>query len=263
MSTSYTLGIVKRYAVVVAFMVGIIGGTGLVFADTLLPVNLVSYWKFNEHSGDAVDSVGSNTLYNTTGVTYAHGVLRRAAYLVGTSSEYFSNSSPSGLNSNTDFSVNSWVYLDTLPSLNAEYDLVSIWNGNPSDRAWLIGLDNSSGSQMLDFATGDGSTAAGGLVSWSPATSTWYMITLVYTHATHQAQFYVNGVAQGSPITGLTDINTSIAASLGVGNRVSGNIFTYLDGRVDETGYWTRDLSQWNIRHLYNHGYGMSYPFSY
>ena len=64
---------------------------------------LVSYWKLDETSGNAVDNIGGNTGVNTN-VTYAAGkinngaVFNGTAYLTGSTSSY------------QVFTYNAWVY---------------------------------------------------------------------------------------------------------------------------------------------------------
>ena len=53
--------------------------------------NLVSYWKLDESSGNAADSVGSNTLTNTNTVTYSAGKINNGADFERDSAQYFSN----------------------------------------------------------------------------------------------------------------------------------------------------------------------------
>ena len=47
--------------------------------------NLVSYWKLDESSGNAADSVGSNTLTNTGTATYAAGKINNGVVVNGSS----------------------------------------------------------------------------------------------------------------------------------------------------------------------------------
>jgi len=74
-----------------------------------------SYWKFDQSSGDAIDSTGGNTLTNANGVTYVPGKLNNASYLGGTG--YFINTT---LNNNpTAFGYNNFTYafwIKTTPS---------------------------------------------------------------------------------------------------------------------------------------------------
>lgn len=58
--------------------------------------NLVSYWKLDESSGNASDSVGSNTLTNNGTAGYASGKINNAVDF-GTGDNLFFNCSPDHL----------------------------------------------------------------------------------------------------------------------------------------------------------------------
>ena len=74
-----------------------------------LTTNLVSYWKLDESSGNAADSVGSNTLTNTGTATYGTGKINNGIVLNG-SSQYAVNTSLSSSISNSSYSVSAWIY---------------------------------------------------------------------------------------------------------------------------------------------------------
>lgn len=44
-----------------------------------LSTNLISYWKLDETSGNAVDSVGSNTLTNNNSVSFSTALINNGA----------------------------------------------------------------------------------------------------------------------------------------------------------------------------------------
>src|SRR3990167_10109236 len=56
--------------------------------------NITAYWKLDESSGNAADSVASNTLTNTNTVGYSAGKINNAADFVGANSTYFIAGSP-------------------------------------------------------------------------------------------------------------------------------------------------------------------------
>src|SRR3990167_8093050 len=79
-----------------------------------LITNLISYWKFDEASGNAADSQGSETLTNNATITYSAGALNNAADLVAASSQYFSRASNANLQTgDIDYTISCWVKLTT------------------------------------------------------------------------------------------------------------------------------------------------------
>src|SRR3989344_3474903 len=70
-----------------------------------------SYWKYDESSGVASDSTGSNTLTNNNTITYSAGKTNNASNLVAANSQWFSiaNGTWSNLDPTTSFSLSFWL----------------------------------------------------------------------------------------------------------------------------------------------------------
>ena len=71
-----------------------------------LTTNIVAYWKFDESSGNAMDSTGNgNTLTNVNTVTYSAGKINNGANFVAASSQYFSATAAAPASGNGSFSI--------------------------------------------------------------------------------------------------------------------------------------------------------------
>ena len=84
-----------------------------------LTTNLVSYWTLNETSGNAADSLGVNTLTNTSTVAYSSGKINNGALMVGATPSYFAitNGSQTGLGlTGGEMSVAFWIKMTSLPA---------------------------------------------------------------------------------------------------------------------------------------------------
>ena len=215
--------------------------------------NLVSYWKLDEASGNAADSVGSNTLTNVNSVTYTTGKINNGALTARTGSKYFSitDTSQSGLDFGTgDFTFNIWIKPS---SIGAGDGFFSKGAGGGNSQYWMR-FNNNTGN-VLTFLTSQGagetivSTSAAGIT-----TGNWYMLTFKRSGTTLSIK-----VNAGTAVTATGTVrncdNTS-AFLLGAG---PGNI--PFDGILDEVGVWSRATTDAEDTQLYNAGAGFTYPF--
>ena len=222
--------------------------------------NLTAYWKFDESSGNASDSVGSNTLTNNNTATYSTGKINNGAYCVDASNQYFSRSSANDLRLKDDFSISAWFYFDSTGIM---------WlvdKRSESGQDFSIYALYFSGSNTLALRTTNGSSSSlvDRSVAWTPSTSTWYHIVVTRKASDGSIKFYVNGSQQGSTQTGYTgSLHDNSDLPFYVGRyKDSGENDRDLDGRVDELGMWSRELTSTEVGELYNSGDGLQYPFT-
>ena len=219
---------------------------------------LVSYWKFDESSGNALDSVGTNTLTNNGAIQYALGKINNAADLESSSSQYYSlsDASQTGLDPAADFSWCEWVNYESLPTA---YQNVYLAKRGPSNFSYQFGLYDNSGQFEFDaILSSNGTSLTEKTINWTPSTGTWYHLCFSYKASTGTGKFYVNGSQFGSDLTGFP---TSVFDGTGAVYISWDTVAGYLDGKMDETGFWSRELSSAEISQLYNGGAGKQYPF--
>ena len=219
--------------------------------------NLVSYWKLDESSGNAADSVGSNTLTNTGTTSYGAAKINNGAIFSrasGTHKLAIADASQTGLDFSTTLSFSLWAKFasDTGDQMRMVRKI-----GNSGEFAYDFYYD-ASGNTLACRFSGNGTsltTTASG--SWTPTNGTWYH--LVLTYSAGAVNFYVNG----SLLTSTTNAVTSIyngAATFTLGN--SDDLSAEFDGMLDEVGVWSRALSANEVSKLYNGGIGSQYTFT-
>lgn len=223
-----------------------------------LLTNLVSYWKLDESSGNASDSVGSNTLTNNNSATYAAGKINNGVDLEVSSNQSLSilDASQSGLDLLEDFTFSHWVKFETLPASNSRYHTIF-----KQDQYQFRCIDvDAGGNKTLMLYLRDATGFYNPNVAWTPSTGVLYFVCVKRVKSTGIVTFYVNGSIQGSAqSTSRTAdlLNTAnkfeIGADGGTGN---------FDGIIDEIGVWSRALSDSEITELYRSGSGNQYPFS-
>ena len=232
-------------------------------AQAALTDSLVSYWKFNETSGDAADSHGANTLTNTNTATYSTGHINNACYLAEASNQYFAVGDTASLDITGDISMSCWVYLANITE-QMLFMNKSNWDGG-SNIAYVFYIDGAS-KLTVDLSS-DGSQAVGSYHRETQSTAsvsatTWTMVTATFDVDTNNVDLYVNGSVvtstqtYGTGVSGIHNSNQDL--SIG-GAATAAN--DKLDGRMDECGIWSRTLTSGEVSELYNAGSGLSYPF--
>lgn len=220
--------------------------------------NLISYWKFDESSGNAEDAHGTNDLTNNNATAFATGKINNGADLERSSAQSFSiaDASQSGLDFSDALTFSMWVKFES--ALGREYYIAKrLGAGNQRSYLWYQADANS---MNFDWQS-NGTTGTGVAVSWSPSTSTWYHI--VVTKTGTSVKFYVNGSQQGTTQTGAfsTIFNGTTKFEIGQWTEDAASNRSF-DGFIDEVGVWNRALDASEIAQLYNSGSGLAYPFS-
>lgn len=213
--------------------------------------NLVSYWKLDESSGNAADSVGSNTLTNTNTATFGAGKINNGTTLARASSQRFLGGTTASLQPASALTFSMWIYVNKSP---VSYCAIAGNTLSGNQRGYLFDMNVSGKS--LAFQIGNGTW---GIVSTTYTVGSWTHIVGTWDGAT--VRLYKNGTGVGTPVSKASITYTSCGFSLGTyyNDTTSANMF---DGMIDEVGIWSRALSATEVTELYNSGNGKQYPFS-
>lgn len=233
-------------------------------APSTLPNGLISYWKLDEASGTATDSVGSNTLTDNNTCTSAAGQVGTARQFVAAQSESLSiadNASFSAISAGMTISM--WVYPDTLPN---DVSMCTKW-AYATDGEWVLDLNGATWQPRMVVATssGDPGTTSGKGPGSLVALTTWTHLVWLFDGAgalnADRLKLYVNGAAQTLTFSGTIPATIrNGTAPLRIG-AWSGSLTRYWNGRIDETGLWSRALTAGEVATLYNAGAGITHPF--
>ena len=249
----------KRLLIVMSLLVLMVGSVSGATID-----NLVSYWKFDEASGDAIDAHGSYD-GTTSGITY--GVTGKINdCFTFTSGDYVDMGDQADFEHTDGFSWSIWMKpTNTInaAAVSSFFFLMSKNEGGTVDGDVMIFWDANNPFSPDDghllFMITEGATD---YACYSNANSftadTWYHVVVTYDDAT--LKMYVDGVLQDDEesLAG-SDVGTN-AAPLRVCAH-SATAFTFL-GEADEVGVWDRALTQSEVTALYNSGNGLAYPFA-
>lgn len=216
--------------------------------------SLVSYWKLDESSGNAADSHGSNTMTNTGSVAYSAAKINNGATVQDDAGKYFSSSVVSTA-SNT-FGLSMWVNLTGTSLASPFYR-----NGTISaNNGYGIGVGASSG--RFDRAGTDNGNYLNLLVDavgWLPfgsfgGSGTFHV---VVTRGATTWTAYINGVVCANTYT--YDLFAAPTGSTYIGHEQGSSGAAV---RLDEIGFWNKELTEADAIALYNAGTGLAYPLT-
>lgn len=232
----------KYYISILLFIVTVI--TVISFTKTALsaqdypPQGLVSYWKFDEGSGNiAHDSVGPNdgTIH---GATWAEGLINGALSFDGIDDFVDVGTDPS-LDLTSQFTIGAWVYFN-----NQSIDLSIFGSSNPdvlrrfSFRSNCITLSDSSGQIELGVPIP--------AKQWVYCAATWDGKTIkAYINAKLTGSVNWNGTLPPAH-DNLIGMFTTALRDPGGGEKG-----WYMDGLIDELLIYNRALSIEEIRQYY------------
>jgi hypothetical protein len=225
---------------------------GLIDAGVRSGVSLLSgltaYWALGEASGTRFDSLGVNNLSDNGGVGSATGIVGNGSSHTAASSQYLSVGGSLTANG-VDRSLSMWVYPTNVSVQRG------IASGGPAGAPlstlplFIVGYRRGGGSGAFYVYCGggyrDGSTVA--------ALNTWYHVVYTYNASSTNVGLWINGTRE----VNLNQVDSQTAPTLYIGSGFT----AYHDGRIDEVGLWSRELTSTEIALLYNNGVGTSWPF--
>lgn len=223
--------------------------------------NLISYWKFDESSGNAADSVGSNPLTNNNTATFVPGKIYNAADLEKDTIQYFSilDADQTGLDFSDAVSFSMWIKPESLVIFANHLVTKSSDTGPSYLYRFLIEYDTAYGLAWYSYSNPNGSVGGRTGAQYPFIPGNWYHIVVTKTGTT--IVFYVNGNA----LTNFEDLAPAVIADgtapFCVGVRFQSGSYLPFDGLIDELGAWNRALTSDEVTTLYNGGRGLSYPF--
>lgn len=217
--------------------------------------SLISYWKLDEASGNALDAHSTNELTETSGtIAAATGKVGGARDFEMLDTEYFTRADNAALSTgDIDFSLACWIN----PESSATSAILGKWQWDGSgEHEWVLWLNSMT--PTFSVSTNGTSIAASAVWGSGLSTATWYFIVIWHDSVNNQIGISVNA---GTPVTashsgGVRD--GTHAFDIGGSNNAS-----FYDGLIDEVGFWKKVLTSDERTLLYNGGNGLPYPFAF
>ena len=220
--------------------------------------SLVSYWKLDEASGNALDAHGTNDLTDHNTVTSIAGKINNGRHFAAASSEYFSHTTNASLETgDIDFTLSAWAYLD---SFDGNRMIISKFTA-PPDFEWRVFLQpfGADNARFTVSNTGSGSDGNVTNASGTITTGQWYFVVAWHDSVANTINIQVNDGTVGST-SWSSGVLAAGASDLEIGSDQTGG--ELMDGIIDEVGFWKRVLTSGERTQLYNSGAGLAYPFS-
>ena len=222
------------------------------FSTNQLKTNLISYWKLDEASGNAVDSHGSNTLTQFNSPGTSTGVINSSRTLNGSNQNFRIASNTSLEVGDLDWTFSGWFFLTSKPIHVIASKRVA------AGRSWAIQYLTANDRYRVLFSTDNANdniilTASN---FGSPPTNTWFFCCAWHDAAnnTVNVQFNNGSVNSASYSSGTFPLDSASPFVIG-GFETS----QYTPGRADECAFWKRVLTADERTQLYNSGAGYSY----
>ncbi len=218
---------------------------GAAAPSNILLTNLLSYYNFDESSGNLLDIHGSEDFALTDAPTQGVSGLINDAYDFNGSSNYCTslNNTPWDLQT-TDFSISFWFTI-----------------GSNSTNLFMLDYRDGSndGFRVARIANNRLEVKHNSITFTSSAT---YLTSATFRHFILSADrdststIYINGSSIG---TINTSSNLNILVKAFLGSRSFSTPTNRHNGLLDESGIWNRALTSDEVALLYNSGAGLSY----
>jgi hypothetical protein len=218
--------------------------------------DLVSYWKLDEASGDALDAHGSNTLAAVNAPGSAAGKINTGRTFGGNASgQKFTIADNASLSmGDLDFTISAWVKLESKPAGNAMNVVAKRNLGGGNLEYWLRWLNTTDRFQFVVTPDGSTQTIVTADFLGPPSLGAWYHLVCWHDSAGDQILLQVNNgmvshIAHGSGVF-------NGASDFWMGDSNTAEVW---DGVLDEIGIWKRVLLPSERSALYNGGAGLPY----
>jgi hypothetical protein len=226
---------------------------------------LIALYKFNEASGQALDSTsnGRNGTVNG-GATRIYSSLNKGFSInYGTTSlrtiGEFSERSTNGLKFD---GVNDYVSLGTSTSLKTTSQTIECWvniNSIPTNenigfvlfgsyldlKGLFLSIQNNG---KIQVRTHNGSTSYNGNSNISLSLNRWYHVVGVIDDVNHNIKIYVNGIPDStSSMPSYLVADNSVISYVGGWNAGDGNLYSMMDGKISDVRIWNIARTQFEI----------------
>jgi hypothetical protein len=223
---------------------------------------LVAYYKMDDASGaDAADAhSGGRTLTQHNAVGSAAGKVGTSRSFSAASSQRLTSSSAS-FQTGAAFTLAFWAYLNN----KSDYrDLVTRLDNDTAKREFRVMYRTDSDSFYADAWDVSGAFLGSASSPAAVSSATWYFVVVRYWASLEfgdpALQIRVdNGSAGANFLAGVISPTDALFMVGGQGNGAGADLPH--DGRIDELGYWSRELTAAEETELHNGGAGLTYPF--
>lgn len=229
-----------------------------------LLTSLISYWKMDEASGNAVDAHNGNVLTAENAPPSVAGLINTARGFTAASSQDFVRNSNSSLQTgDIDFTLMCWVYLTDLTTVQT---IIAKYGDDSSNAEYALFFNGAAdASRRFAFTVVDAAQNQTTVVAENfnaPDAATWYQVwcwhdavldTLNIAVVDVDEIEYLDSVAYSAGVA----VSTAPFRVGALGNTAG----LFYSGRVDEVAFWKRTVTGGERVTMRNGGVGLAYSF--
>ncbi len=216
--------------------------------------SLISYWKMDESSGNALDAKDGDNLTDNATVTTGTGIINGARFFTAANSEYFSIADNAQLSvGDIDFTWTCWVNFSNITAL-IDNGIFYKGNGTATTIEYFLRYLTTPTSLFQFGVSSDGGIGAtlktvNASNFGTPTTNTWYFVVAAHDSVNNLISIQVNNGTANTTSTSAGVFNG--ANDFVIGRYISPS---YWYGLVDEVGFWKRILTAGELTTLYGSG---------
>lgn len=216
---------------------------------------LVGWWKFNETSGNAIDSSGSGFTGTPTGTIPAKNCQSNYCRSFNGTSDFINvGGSHFSFTKTTPFSGTAWIKT----SSSSAQTVISNWQVTVQP-GWQFGMGDIT-AHKLNFAllaAGGGASRRDREGSTTVDNGNWNLIAFTYDGSNTAAgiKLYVNGVEETELTSSDNDPGTLSDVETDIGKRNRVGSAEFFNGFIDDARLYNRALTASDITQLYNQGF--------
>jgi hypothetical protein len=225
--------------------------SGIIAVKNKLNIGLLAYYPFSNNTADLSGNNNNGLAYNLTASADRFGKANSAYYFNGFGSYIRVKDNIALRLSNTDFTLNTWVKLDSYGATYGVNLLSKHLSGADNGWAWGITGFQIFPTGIVTYGPGGGSAFARGVLT--VGINQWHMVTTVYTVQNQSISIYVDGVFDNITY-GQSSPKSIINSDLYIG-RDNPEVPTdgyFVKGSLDDIRIYNRTLSAVEIKKLYN-----------
>jgi hypothetical protein len=217
-----------------------------------LRIGLIAYYQFKNSGADSSGKANNVTYYkNITSVANRLNFSNSAFSFDGQNSYLTVNDNNDLRLSNTDFTLNAWVKLNSFSPNTGTYILSKRTSGLNSGWGFSVNGQQTNVGVVGGVYFGPGGLNASAVSTKSISLNKWSMVTVIYNSTKQQISIYIDGVLD-NVTNNIPAPNALITANMFIGaDNPANGTFYYTYGALDDIRIYNRALSASSVQKLY------------
>lgn len=230
-------------------------GNAYPLTDTPSLYGGVAYYKLDESSGNASDSINGKTLTASGTITYGTGKINNGASATWNSTNFLSNSAilPTNIGSG-DITLSCWFKKNGASIVDSTPTIINFGTITTNGRIYLVATKTNGHASFYSYSSPNSTNVDS---TTNICDNSWHLI--VGTRSGTTMTIYVDGSQVAQNTGTIRAINES---QLHIGTITNVSYDNLGTASIDEVAIFSRALSSTEVTALYNSGGGNQYPFT-